>query len=81
MRRERMDKKIVFKKMGTPQESRLTRQWQYVSGLSKYQYEDWTIKNPCGYWDVYKGHEMRLHGCSYKEAREFVINEVNKQQE
>ena len=32
--------KITFKRIGTPQESRLTRQWQYVEGLSKYQYKD-----------------------------------------
>jgi hypothetical protein len=69
--------KITFKRIGTPQESRLIRQWNYVPGLSKYKYKDWTIENPCGYWEVYDGTVLRLHGCSYKEAREFVINEIN----
>jgi hypothetical protein len=70
--------KITFKRIGTPQESRLTRQWQYVEGLSKYQYKDWIIENPCG-WDVYKGGELKKMGCSYKEAREFVINAVKQE--
>jgi hypothetical protein len=68
--------KVTFKRIGIPQESRLIRQWQYVEGLSKYQYKDWIIENPCG-WDVYKGGELKKMGCSYKEAREFVINAVN----
>ena len=68
--------KVNFKRIGIPQESRLIRQWQYVEGLSKYQYKDWIIENPCG-WDVYKGGELKKMGCSYKEAREFVINAVN----
>ena len=48
-----------------------------MTGLSKYQYKDWIIENPCGYWDVYKGDKLKKIGCSYKEAREFVINAVN----
>ena len=70
--------KIKFKRIGTPQESRLIRQWNYVPGLSKYKYKDWTIENLCGYWEVYKNNELKKMGCSYKEAREFVINEVQK---
>ena len=70
-------KKVTFKRIGTPQESTLLTSSQYVTGLSKYQYKDWTIENPCGYWEVYDGTVLRLHGCSYKEAREFVINAVN----
>lgn len=71
--------KIKFKRIGTPQESRLTRQWQYVDGLSKYQYKDWIITNQggCG-WEVYKGDEWKLFGSSYKDARQFVINQVQK---
>ena len=70
-------KKVTFKRIGAPQESTLLTSSQYVTGLSKYQYKDWIIENPCGYWEVYDGTVLRLHGCSYKEAREFVINAVN----
>ena len=72
-------KKVTFKRIGKPQESRMIRQWQYVDGLSKYQYQDWTITNEGGSgWDVYKGKEWKLFGGSYKEARQFVIDAVNK---
>jgi hypothetical protein len=71
------NQKVTFKRIGTPQESTLLTSSQYVTGLSKYQYKDWIIENPCGYWDVYKGDKLKKIGCSYKEAREFVINAVN----
>tara|TARA_R100000951_G_scaffold23814_1_gene20030 strand:+ start:166 stop:393 length:228 start_codon:yes stop_codon:yes gene_type:complete len=70
-------KKVTFKRIGTPQESTLLTGSQYVTGLSKYQYKNWTIENPCGYWEVYDGTVLKVHGCSYKEAREFVMNAVN----